>query len=212
MKPLDLSLYLVTNRYDFSEGNFLNKIEIACQNGVTLVQLREKTCTTREFFELAIKVKKVTDRYQIPLIINDHVDICLAVNAAGVHIGDDELPVAMVRQMIGPDKFLGVSTKDVEQAKAAEQAGADHLGVGAMFATSTKTDAKTTTLKALRDITEVVKIPVVAIGGITLGNIAELKEGQIDGIAVVSELMLADDVALMSQRLKFAVEKLVRER
>ncbi|MGO2083440.1 thiamine phosphate synthase [Vagococcus sp.] len=211
MKPLDLTLYLVTHCYDFSEEYFLSKIKEACQNGVTLVQLREKTETTRHFFELAVKVKKITDYYQIPLIINDRVDICLAIDAAGVHIGDDELPVAVVRQLIGPDKYLGVSTKDVQQAKAAAAAGADHLGVGAIFATSTKTDAQYTSIETLREISEAVEIPIVAIGGITLENLHELKAGEVDGIAIVSELMLADDIALMSRRLKSAVTELRKE-
>ena len=111
MNATDLKLYLVTHRYDDNEATFLAKIAAACENGVTMVQLREKMLSTRAYFELAQRVKLITDRYQIPLIIDDRVDICLAVDAAGVHIGDDELPVAMTRQLIGPDKVLGVSTK-----------------------------------------------------------------------------------------------------
>ncbi|MGO3476275.1 MAG: thiamine phosphate synthase [Lacticaseibacillus paracasei] len=202
MNATDLNLYLVTHRYDDNEATFLAKIAAACENGVTMVQLREKMLSTRAYFELAQRVKLITDRYQIPLIIDDRVDICLAVDAAGVHIGDDELPVAMTRQLIGPDKVLGVSTKTVETAVAAVAAGADYLGVGAIFPTQTKANAAVTPIATLKAITAQVAVPVVAIGGVKEANLATLKDTGIAGVAIVSEIMQAPDIAHKVQALR----------
>lgn len=202
MNATDLKLYLVTHRYDDNEATFLAKIAAACENGVTMVQLREKMLSTRAYFELAQRVKLITDRYQIPLIIDDRVDICLAVDAAGVHIGDDELPVAMTRQLIGPDKVLGVSTKTVETAVAAVAAGADYLGVGAIFPTQTKANAAVTPIATLKAITAQVAVPVVAIGGVKEANLATLKDTGIAGVAIVSEIMQAPDIAHKVQALR----------
>ncbi|WP_379822863.1 thiamine phosphate synthase [Lacticaseibacillus paracasei] len=202
MNATDLKLYLVTHRYDDNEATFLAKIAAACENGVTMVQLREKMLSTRAYFELAQRVKLITDRYQIPLIIDDRVDICLAVDAAGVHIGDDELPVAMTRQLIGPDKVLGVSTKTVETAVAAVAAGADYLGVGAIFPTQTKANAAVTPIATLKAITAQVAVPVVAIGGVKEANLATFKETGIAGVAIVSEIMQAPDIAHKVQALR----------
>lgn len=202
MNATDLQLYLVTHRYDDNEATFLAKIAAACENGVTMVQLREKMLSTRAYFELAQRVKLITDRYQIPLIIDDRVDICLAVDAAGVHIGDDELPVAMTRQLIGPDKVLGVSTKTVETAGAAVAAGADYLGVGAIFPTQTKANAAVTPIATLKAITAQVAVPVVAIGGVKEANLATFKETGIAGVAIVSEIMQAPDIAHKVQALR----------
>ncbi|KAF1304104.1 thiamine phosphate synthase [Candidatus Enterococcus willemsii] len=185
------TLYLVTHRYG-TEEMFLQTIEQACQAGVTMVQLREKELSTRQFYELAQRVKQITDRYHIPLIINDRVDICLAVDAAGVHIGDDELPVATTRALIG-DKILGVSAKTLGRAQEAQQQGADYLGVGAVFPTQTKA-TKRTPLNVLKEITEGVSIPTVAIGGITEGNLPSLAKSKVAGVAVVSEIMQAQSV------------------
>ncbi|MEK0151751.1 thiamine phosphate synthase [Tetragenococcus halophilus] len=190
---IDTSLYLVTNRYGESEPIFLQKIEEACKNGVTLVQLREKELTTSAYYSLAQKVKNVTDYYQIPLIIDDRVDICLAVDASGVHIGDDELPTEVTRQLIG-DKILGVSAKNVSQAQEAQMSGADYLGIGAMFSTTTKKDAQTTSFETLQQITQEISIPVVAIGGITEERITNFNHINIQGIAVVSEIMKASNI------------------
>ncbi|MGE9133064.1 thiamine phosphate synthase [Lacticaseibacillus paracasei] len=202
MNATDLKLYLVTHRYDDNEATFLAKIAAACENGVTMVQLREKMLSTRAYFELAQRVKLITDRYQIPLIIDDRVDICLAVDAAGVHIGDDELPVAMTRQLIGPDKVLGVSTKTVETAVAAVAAGADYLGVGTIFPTQTKADAPVTPIATLKTITAQVAVPVVAIGGVKEANLATFKDTGIAGVAIVSEIMQAPDIAHKVQALR----------
>lgn len=190
---IDTSLYLVTNRYGESEPIFLQKIEEACKNGVTLVQLREKELTTSAYYKLAQKVKNVTDAYQIPLIIDDRVDICLAIDASGVHIGDDELPVEVTRQLIG-NKILGVSAKNVSQAKKAQLSGADYLGIGAMFSTTTKKDAQTTSFETLQQITQEISIPVVAIGGITEERITNFNHINIQGIAIVSEIMKASNI------------------
>lgn len=208
MKTEALSLYLVTGRYDYDQAEFLKRIALACQNGVTLVQLREKTGTTLDFYQLALAVKEVTDQYQIPLIINDRVDICLAVDAAGVHIGDDELPVSVTRQLIGPNKWLGVSAKTLERAIEAEQAGADYLGVGAIYPTKTKDNPMLTSLTTLSQISHTVRIPVVAIGGISLEKVATFKGTGIAGVALVSEIMLAQDVAARTAKLKAEVAKI----
>ena len=202
MNATDLKLYLVTHRYDDNEATFLAKIAAACESGVTMVQLREKMLSTRAYFELAQRVKLITDRYQIPLIIDDRVDICLAVDAAGVHIGDDELPVAMTRQLIGPDKVLGVSTKTVQTAVAAIAAGADYLGVGAIFPTQTKANAAVTPIATLKAITVQVAVPVVAIGGVKEANLATFKDTGIAGVAIVSEIMQAPDIAHKVQALR----------
>ena len=161
-----LSLYLVTNREGLTEERFLAVVKEACENGVTMVQLREKEATTNDFYQLAIKVKKITDAYNIPLIINDRVDICLAVEASGVHIGDEELPVDVTRQLIGKNKLLGVSAKTVARGLEALNNGADYLGVGAIFPTQTKVKTTVTSLQILDEIVRKTDLPVVAIGGI----------------------------------------------
>lgn len=190
---MDYRLYLVTDAFDYQEETFLQVVEEAIKAGVTLVQFRDKTATSRDAYALALKLKAITDRYAVPFIINDRVDLALAVDAAGVHIGDDELPVDVVRKLIGPDKILGVSAKTLERAEEAYQEGADYLGVGAIFPTTTK-DSSLVTVGTLRTITSQVPIPIVAIGGIHLDNMDQLKDTGIKGISVVSEIMLADSV------------------
>ena len=211
MKKLNktLALYLVTARYDWNEEDFLKKVEEACRSGVTLVQLREKECSTREYYELAKKVKSITDTYQIPLIIDDRVDICLAVDASGVHIGADELPVEVVRNMIGNDKILGVTAKTVERALEAEQHGADYLGVGAIYPTTTKVITHPTSIETLRKIATTVSIPIVAIGGIKEDNMEPLKGTGIAGVAIVSEIMKAENIQEKCQSLRRKVAKIL---
>ena len=204
-----LALYLVTARYDWKEEDFLKKVEEACRSGVTLVQLREKECCTREYYELAKKVKTITDTYQIPLIIDDRVDICLAVDASGVHIGADELPVEVVRNMIGNDKILGVTAKTVERALEAEQHGADYLGVGAIYPTTTKVITQPTSIETLRKIATTVSIPIVAIGGIKEDNMEPLKGTGIAGVAIVSEIMKADNIQEKCQSLRKKVTEIL---
>ena len=194
-----LRLYLVTNRYQDSLESFLKKVETACRSGVTIVQLREKNLTTNQYYQLAKEVKKVTDAYQVPLIIDDRLDVCLAVDAAGLHIGDDELPVSVARQVLGPEKILGVTAKTVKRALEAEEGGADYLGTGAIFPTTTKENAPITLISTLKTICQRVAIPVVAIGGLTSENIDQLIGTGIAGVAVVRDLMQAEDVEAKTQ-------------
>ena len=194
-----LRLYLVTNRYQDSLESFLEKVETACRSGVTIVQLREKNLTTNQYYQLAKQVKEITDAYQVPLIIDDRLDVCLAVDAAGLHIGDDELPVSVARQVLGPDKILGVTAKTVKRALEAEEGGADYLGTGAIFPTTTKENAPITLISTLKTICQRVAIPVVAIGGLTSENIDQLMGTGIAGVAVVRDLMQAEDIETKTQ-------------
>ena len=194
-----LKLYLVTNRYQDSLENFLEKVETACRSGVTIIQLREKNLTTNQYYQLAKQVKEITDAYQVPLIIDDRLDVCLAVDAAGLHIGDDELPVSVARQVLGPDKILGVTAKTVKRALEAETSGADYLGTGAIFPTTTKENAPITLISTLKTICQTVAIPVVAIGGLTSENIDQLIGTGIAGVAVVRDLMQAEDIEAKTQ-------------
>ena len=194
-----LRLYLVTNRYQDSVESFLEKVETACRSGVTIVQLREKNLTTNQYYQLAKEVKEITDAYQVPLIIDDRLDVCLAVDAAGLHIGDDELPVSVARQVLGPDKILGVTAKTVKRALEAEEGGADYLGTGAIFPTTTKENAPITLISTLKTICQRVAIPVVAIGGLTSENIDQLIGTGIAGVAVVRDLMQAEDIETKTQ-------------
>ena len=194
-----LKLYLVTNRYQDSLESFLEKVETACRSGVTIIQLREKNLTTNQYYQLAKQVKEITDAYQVPLIIDDRLDVCLAVDAAGLHIGDDELPVSVARQVLGPDKILGVTAKTVKRALEAETSGADYLGTGAIFPTTTKENAPITLISTLKTICQTVSIPVVAIGGLTSENIDQLAATGIAGVAVVRDLMQAKDIEAKTQ-------------
>ena len=194
-----LKLYLVTNRYQDSLENFLEKVETACRSGVTIIQLREKNLTTNQYYQLAKQVKEITDAYQVPLIIDDRLDICLAVDAAGLHIGDDELPVSVARKVLGPEKILGVTAKTVKRALEAETSGADYLGTGAIFPTTTKENAPITLISTLKTICQTIAIPVVAIGGLTSENIDQLIGTGIAGVAVVRDLMQAEDIETKTQ-------------
>ena len=194
-----LRLYLVTNRYQDSLENFLEKVETACRSGVTIIRLREKNLTTNQYYQLAKQVKEITDAYQVPLIIDDRLDVCLAVDAAGLHIGDDELPVSVARKVLGPEKILGVTAKTVKRALEAETLGADYLGTGAIFPTTTKENAPITLISTLKTICQTVAIPVVAIGGLTSENIDQLAETGIAGVAVVRDLMQAEDIEAKTQ-------------
>ena len=199
MNRESLKLYLVTNRYQDSLESFLEKVETACRSGVTIIQLREKNLTTNQYYQLAKQVKEITDAYQVPLIIDDRLDICLAVDAAGLHIGDDELPVSVARKVLGPEKILGVTAKTVKRALEAEEAGADYLGTGAIFPTTTKENAPITLISTLKTICQTIAIPVVAIGGLTSENIDQLIGTGIAGVAVVRDLMQAEDIEAKTQ-------------
>ena len=199
MNRESLKLYLVTNRYQDSLESFLEKVEMACRSGVTIIQLREKNLTTNQYYQLAKQVKEITDAYQVPLIIDDRLDVCLAVDAAGLHIGDDELPVSVARKVLGPEKILGVTAKTVKRAFEAEEAGADYLGTGAILPTTTKENAPITLISTLKTICQTVAIPVVAIGGLTSENIDQLIGTGIAGVAVVRDLMQAEDIEAKTQ-------------
>ena len=194
MNRESLKLYLVTNRYQDSLECFLEKVDTACRSGVSIIQLREKNLTTNQYYQLAKQVKKITDAYQVPLIIDDRLDVCLAVDAAGLHIGDDELPVSVARKVLGPEKILGVTAKTVKRALEAETSGADYLGTGAIFPTTTKENAPITLISTLKTICQTIAIPVVAIGGLTSENIDQLTGTGIAGVAVVRDLMQAEDI------------------
>ena len=204
-----LRLYLVTNRYQDPLETFLKKVEQACQSGVTMIQLREKQLTTNQYYELAKMVKQITDTYQVPLIIDDRLDVCLAVDAAGLHIGDDELPVSVARQVLGTEKILGVTAKTVKRALEAEKSGADYLGTGAIFPTTTKENAPITLISTLKDICQAVDIPVVAIGGLTCENIHQLSGTDIAGIAVVRDLMQARDIEKRTQEFLTKLDQII---
>lgn len=203
MKPvIDYSLYLVTDRRLMSTKKVEQSVELAIQGGCTLVQLREKALSSLDFYDTAVQVKAVCDRYQVPLIINDRVDIAMATDAAGVHVGQNDLPAAIVRGMIGPDKILGVSASNLAEALQAVQDGADYLGVGAMFATGTKSDARAVSLDELQAIRTAVHLPIVAIGGINPNTVPRLAASGIDGIAVVSAIVAEQDIARAARQMK----------
>ena len=203
MKPnIDYTLYLVTDRDLMSTPTLEEAVEQAITGGCTLVQLREKDTDSRNFYCTALQVKKITHKYNIPFIINDRLDIALAVDADGVHIGHSDLPASVVRRIIGPDKILGVSTSTLEQALQAKADGADYLGVGAMFTTSTKLNAASVKLETLEKIKEQTALPVVAIGGINAATLPQLKGSSIDGIAVVSAIIASNDITNASRQMK----------
>lgn len=200
MNKLDLSLYLVTDKSDDTE-KFLKTIEEGIKGGVSVVQIREKTADTLDFYNLALKVKKITEKYNVPLIINDRVDVALAINADGVHVGQSDMPCDITRKLIGPDKILGVSAHNIEEAKKAQKDGANYLGSGAVFPTSTKDNANRITKEDLKEIVKSVDIPVVAIGGINLDNAHELTDTGIAGFSVVSAIMSSDNPEKSSKEL-----------
>ncbi|MBO6274352.1 MAG: thiamine phosphate synthase [Methanobrevibacter sp.] len=200
MNNIDLSLYLVTDNSD-DEEKFLKTIEEAINGGVTVVQIREKTADTLDFYNLALKVKDITTKYNVPLIINDRVDVALAVDADGVHVGQSDMPCDITRELIGENKILGVSAATIDEAKKAEKDGADYIGTGAVFPTSTKDDAPSITKKDLKNIVDSINIPVVAIGGINIENANELKNTGISGLSVVSAIMSADNPKKASEKL-----------
>ncbi|WP_298500411.1 thiamine phosphate synthase [uncultured Methanobrevibacter sp.] len=200
MKNLDLSLYLVTDKSDDVE-KFLKTIEESIKGGVSVVQIREKTADTLDFYNLALKVKKITAKYNVPLIINDRVDVALAVDADGVHVGQSDMPCDVTRRLIGEDKILGVSAATVSEAKKAQNDGADYIGCGAVFPTQTKDDADSVTKEELKKIVESIDIPVVAIGGINLDNASELSDTGIAGLSVVSAIMSSDNPKKSSEEL-----------
>jgi len=203
MKPdIDYTLYLVTDRKLMVTETIEECVEQAVLGGATVVQLREKTASSRDFYQTALRVREITADLGVPLIINDRADIALAVDADGIHIGQDDLTYYVARRIVGPDKIVGVSASNLAEALAAAQMGADYLGVGAMFATGTKTDANLTNIDELRRICKEVSLPIVVIGGINKDTVPIFKGTGIDGIAVVSAIVAQQDAAYAAQELR----------
>lgn len=198
----DYTLYLVTDRQLMSCDSLTEAVEQAILGGCTMIQLREKELSSLEFYNQAVAVKQVTDKYHIPLIINDRIDIAMAVQATGVHIGQHDLPAAAVRKVIGENMLLGVSASSIAEAIQAQQDGADYLGVGAMFPTGTKTDADSVSMEELQKIRAAVSLPIVVIGGINKGNAWRFKSMGIDGLAVVSAIIAQSDIKAAAAELK----------
>lgn len=198
----DYTLYLVTDRQLMSCDSLTEAVEQAILGGCTMIQLREKELSSLEFYNQAVAVKQVTDKYHIPLIINDRIDIAMAVQATGVHIGQHDLPAAAVRKVIGENMLLGVSASSIAEAIQAQLDGADYLGVGAMFPTGTKTDADSVSMEELQKIRAAVSLPIVVIGGINKGNAGRFKPMGIDGLAVVSAIIAQSDIKAAAAELK----------
>ena len=192
MKKIDTRLYFITDSTNYAEEEFLFRVEESLKGGVTLLQLREKEKSAREYIKIAEKVHNITKKYNVPLIIDDRVDVALAVDAEGVHLGQSDMPVRVARKLMGEDKIVGATAKTVPQANEAYEQGADYLGVGAIFPTTTKVKTVLTSTETLNDICKAVPIPVNAIGGLNKNNIDILKGIPIAGICVVSAIMKAD--------------------
>ncbi len=197
-----MQLYLVTDRSWLGGKTLLSQVEACLDAGVTFLQLREKDLDERSFLEEAREIGRAAKSRHIPFVVNDNLQVALQSDADGVHVGQHDMAAKDVRALIGPDKILGVSAQTVEQAVAAERAGADYLGVGAVFHTSTKLDAADVDHSTLRAICDAVSIPVVAIGGIGPGNILQLAGSGIDGVAVISSILAQPDVAQAAADMK----------
>lgn len=210
-KEFSLELYAVTDRSWLKGEPLADKVEQAIIGGATMIQLREKVTSTREFINLARSIKQITDQYGVPLIINDRLDIALAIDASGLHVGQDDMPARTARALLGPDKILGVSAATVADAQQAEADGADYIGVGALFPTDTKTDADSVNLAQLKEVITSVKIPVVGIGGINVGNLLALAGTGLHGVAVVSAIFGQRDARGAAQRLKVLTEQLIHK-
>lgn len=203
MKPsIDYTLYLVTDSALMSTATVEESVELGIRGGCTLVQLREKDISSRALYDTALRVRKITASMGVPLIINDRVDIALAVDADGVHVGQADLPAEAVRRIIGPDKVMGVSASNLSEALAAVDAGANYLGVGAMYTTGTKADADLTTMEELGRIRKAVSLPIVVIGGINKETIPRFRGTGIDGLAVVSAIVAQVDIEGAARELR----------
>ncbi len=204
---INYGIYLVTDRDALKGKDLIRTLEEAIAGGVTVVQLREKNATSLEFYQIATQVKALTAKHGIPLIINDRLDIALAVDADGVHVGQSDLPASVARKIMGAHKLVGVSTANLEEALKAQAEGADYIGVGALFPTNTKTDTRWVTLEQLKDIKKALNIPVVGIGGIQKDNVGAVGETGIDGVAVASAILAADSVKEAAVELKKYFDK-----
>lgn len=198
----DLLLYAVTDRHWLKDETLENQVEKALQGGATFLQLREKSLDDDIFLAEAKEIQKLCKKYQVPFVINDNVDIALAIDADGVHVGQSDMEALDVRKRLGPDKIIGVSAQNVQQALLAQKHGADYLGVGAVFPTGSKDDAEDVSFETLKAICQAVDIPVIAIGGITKENVSELKGSGICGIAVISAIFAQKDIKAATKELK----------
>lgn len=205
---IDYTLYLCTDSGLMSSATVEESVERAVQGGCSVVQLREKEASSLELFRLAERVKRVTDKYGVPLIINDRLDICQAVDAAGVHLGQSDLPCAEARRILGAEKIIGVSAATPEEAVKAQADGADYLGVGAVFPTTTKTNTRKVTPEIIRGIRQAVTIPFVVIGGVNAENITRLYGLGIDGAAVISAVIAQPDITAAARKMRAAAELL----
>jgi thiamine-phosphate pyrophosphorylase len=201
-RAIDYGLYLVTDRKLLGSRNFLESLRLALSGGVTVVQLREKEVDAREFYQLAQAVLPITDSFQVPLIINDRLDICLAVGAAGVHLGQQDLPAQVARRLLGPGKLLGISTNNLEEARQAAEDGADYLGAGALFPTGTKQNTRSLTLERLAEIKSGTHIPVLGIGGVNSKNALDVLATGVDGICVASAILGRPNIQQAADNLK----------
>lgn len=208
MKEFNPTLYFITDSTCVPEDRFLPVVEAACRGGATIVQLREKDRSTREYMELARATHEITARYGIPLIIDDRVDVALAIGAEGVHVGQSDMPVRDARRLMGPERIVGATTKTVPQALEAFEQGADYLGCGAIYPTTTHVKTVITPVETLKEIVKAVPIPVNAIGGLNKDNIFVLKDSGIAGICVVSAIMKAADPEAATKELRQAVKEL----
>ncbi|NLL06814.1 MAG: thiamine phosphate synthase [Clostridiaceae bacterium] len=206
----DLVLYAITDRHWLNGKSLISQVELALQGGATMLQIREKDLDEKSFYFEANEILTLCKNYKVPFIVNDNVELAVKINADGVHVGQSDMKAKDVRSLIGPKKILGVSTQTVEQAIEAENCGADYLGVGAVFPTGSKEDAAVLSFETLRDICNAVKIPVVAIGGITKSNIIELKGSGIAGISVISAIFAQEDIEKATFELKELTENILK--
>lgn len=209
MKNFDLSLYLVTNRDKLTDEEFFQIVEQSLKGGVSLVQLREKTAPAREVIELAKKLKKLCHSYNVPLLVDDRVDIALAADLDGVHLGNDDMDVADARKILGDEKIIGSTAKNLEWAISEEKKGADYLGVGAIFETKTHVKTKRTSVETLKEINDNISIPTVAIGGLNYENIDILKNSGASGVSVVRAIMDSENPFEDSKKLKEKIEDIL---
>ena len=208
-KKEDMRLYAVTDRSWLGDKKLADQVKECLEGGVTFLQLREKTLDEEAFYEEALEIKKLCKEKGVPFIINDNVDVALRCDADGVHVGQSDMEAQDVRAKLGADKIIGVSARTVEQAVKAEKMGADYLGVGAVFSTSTKLDAREVSWETLKEICETVSIPVVAIGGITADNLSQLAGTGVDGVAVVSAIFAQKDIKAATENLRKLSEDMV---
>jgi thiamine-phosphate pyrophosphorylase len=207
----DLLLYAVTDRSWLNGATLYEQVEEALKGGATFIQLREKELEHEQFYKEALQIKELCRKYNVPFVINDNVDIALASDADGIHVGQSDMEAGTVRSKLGLDKLLGVSAQTVEQAILAEKRGADYLGVGAVFHTGSKADADDVCIKTLKEICEAVHIPVIAIGGICEDNIMKLAGSGICGIAVISAIFSQKDICAATKQLKALTKKVINK-